>query len=462
MELLQPNALNGYAKKEWYKLWVYIFNTFNVVDIVTIAIAIHRAQFILSCILIYFASFQIFQALLMLNNASGHAKNVLRSLSLCSVLVWLGIIGTTSLGLQQAWIMWYSVNYQLSLPMLMLAIGLVVNVLSRDLKPNEMIVKLTISGLLFLGVYLFHAGELAYMLFYLPILFICFGSRKYFFSKSAVLSLVIALAVIFLATRFYTDQVPALVTLVKNGEFLQIWKDISEKGEWNTVAGFNRHEGNWNELYKLSLTLASIVLIFQLPIIQKKNQLPIFKHKSLFFIILSLIFCFIPVFKYSAGLASVISYAGIVNRYYFASFIFLIVPMFVYIFSTNISSHKQANFIFFGSALIMLATFFYSKEISADRVYYHNVSSIVKSFRQHEVSFGSSVSIDSVKEQISLSEQTYGAANIMYCGNYDSMFIAYYIFNIKSIYYYHRMNPLSLFDCEQNALNNAKRVVYLK
>ena len=180
------------SRRNWYAAWAYVFRLLGINDIFTFATIIHRTQFILSCILIYTAAKQIYSALLPLNTNVRNENNWLSSLALSSVLVWLTIIGTFSF-FQQAWIMWYSVNYQITLPMLFLSLGLLVNVLALAQTPQQITFKSGIALALLLGVYLFHAGELAYLVFYIPILMVCFGSQYKYKPKYVLIFTIIAM-----------------------------------------------------------------------------------------------------------------------------------------------------------------------------------------------------------------------------------------------------------------------------
>ena len=106
------------------------------------------------------------------------------------------------------------------------------------------------------------------------------------------------------------------MSLLLSGDFSGIKNKINIYGTYNILGG-NRYNANWNELYRLSIFLVAPIAFLAW---SKSNNV---NKRVLLFIICSLIFCFIPSFKFSSGIASLISYDGIVNRYYFASFIFL-------------------------------------------------------------------------------------------------------------------------------------------
>ncbi|MEN9984299.1 MAG: hypothetical protein RI918_2268, partial [Pseudomonadota bacterium] len=69
--VLDPSAASP-AKRYWYACWAFVFRLFDVTDIFTIAIVIHRVQFIANCMLIYFAAKQLFEPLLSLDRHNKH------------------------------------------------------------------------------------------------------------------------------------------------------------------------------------------------------------------------------------------------------------------------------------------------------------------------------------------------------------------------------------------------------
>jgi hypothetical protein len=102
----------GTAKKYWYVCWAFVFKLFEVDSILTMAIVIHRVQFVANCVMIYISAKQLFEPLLSLSRYDKYQNQWLSSLALSSVFAWLVTIGTFSF-IQQAWIIWYSVNYQI-------------------------------------------------------------------------------------------------------------------------------------------------------------------------------------------------------------------------------------------------------------------------------------------------------------------------------------------------------------
>ena len=414
------------GRSNWHATWAFIIRNLGSGDVFTNATLVHRGQFILIGVIVYHAAKQLFAALFSTNVLDGidNRKKWLSSLSISSVIVWFTIIGTVST-FQQAWIMWYSVNYQITLAFLFLALAFFVNVVSVKQKNVLKTFKLVSSLSLLFLIFLFHAGELAYLVFYFPILLICF-SNKGNYKKTLIITVTI-LIVIFFAEKFYTDMRPNLVKYIFEGNFLKIKNEIKIHGTYN-IQGGNRYAANWNELYALSVILIVPIVMLAWHKFHKIN------NRVLLFIALSLIFCFIPSFRFTAGLASLISYDGIVNRYYFASFIFLLLPLSYYLISQNFKIIHTPLLLILFTLLSIGSVFAYSKMINNKGIYYQNVKSIINSLDQKRVGVEtSSEEIESIGQQLKIAQTKYGKENIIYCSTYDKGHIVKYIYRQENI-----------------------------
>ncbi len=414
------------TRTNWHAVWAFVLRTLGPSDVFTHATIVHRSQFVLNAIIIYHASKQIFSALFEKDHFTEEKnKNQwISSLALCSVLVWFTIVGTVST-FQQAWIMWYSVNYQITLSFLFLSIALIVNVICLEQCKKLYVTKLSVAFTLLILIYLFHAGELAYLVFYIPIIAICFVKKinlKKFFIALTILGLIA-----FIAEKFYVDIRPELVSLLLSGDFAGIKNKINIYGTYNILGG-NRYKANWNELYSSSIFLVAPIIFLAW------NESSNISRKTLLFIILSLIFCFIPSFKFSAGIASLISYDGIVNRYYFASFVFLLLPLFIYLILFKLGkSNAQTSLILI--VLICMVIFFnYSKYVNNKGTYYQNVNSILQSAKRKKIDIGvSDLEIESIGKQIKIASVKYGSEKFTYCSNYDKGHVIKYVYRRENV-----------------------------
>jgi hypothetical protein len=444
-------------RSNWHSTWAFVLKVIGAKDVFEYAVIIHRVQFILNCIIIYFSSKLLFSALLptaeILNSKSyASRKHWVSSLAISGVLVWLTVIGTVST-FQQAWIMWYSVNYQITLPILFLALALFVNGIVISQSRKIVVIKLFSSLVLLTLIYFYHAGELAYLVFYIPILLICFTTKKNY--KNTLISMTLSLIIVLVGAKFYSDIVPSLIKLMKAGDWHEIKQRINIDGLYN-IQGGNRYLANWNELYALSVFL---VVPTALLVWTKHVH---FNQRVFLFIALSLVFCFIPTFKYSAGVASLISYDGIVNRYYFASFVFMMLPIAAYSIVWNVKLLRHPTVLVAVVIVLMGLVFSYSRSINHGGVYYQNVKSIRDSHYQDRVGLDMpATEVESIGRQINEADKRFGADQIIFCANYDKSHIVRYVYRKENLLFHRGHLLITLDQCRDYAKSKNKLAVII-
>jgi hypothetical protein len=457
IDILVFNPDAKIVRSNWHSTWAFVLRALGAKDVFEYAVIIHRAQFVLNCVIIYFASRLLFSALLptadIMNGRSDVSrKHWLSSLAISSVLVWLTVIGTVSF-FQQAWIMWYSVNYQITLPILFLALALLVNGVAMLHSRKIVAMKFCGSLVLLTLIYFYHAGELAYLVFYMPILLLCFTTKKNY--KNTLILMALSLIIVLVGAKFYSDIVPGLIKLIKAGDWHQIKQRINIDGLYN-IQGGNRYLANWNELYALSvfLVVPTAILVWT-----KRVH---FNQRVFLFIALSLVFCFIPTFKYSAGIASLISYDGIVNRYYFASFVFMILPIAAYSVVWNVKLLRHPTILIAVVMVLMGLVFSYSRSINHGGVYYQNVKSIRDSLYQDRVGLDMpAIEVESIGRQIDEADKKYGAEQIIFCANYDRSHIVRYVYRKDNILFHRGHLLISLDQCRDYAKSKNKLAVVI-
>jgi hypothetical protein len=449
-------VLNSDAKiirSTWHATWALLFRTLDINDIFVYAITIHRIQFFLSCILIYYAARLLFSALLpVIELGNKNRRQWLSSLAISSVLVWLTIIGTVST-FQQAWIMWYSVNYQITLPLFFLSLCLFINAISFIESSPLKAIKLFISFALLILVYFYHAAELAYLVIYAPLILICFSSKNNY--KKILMILAVAFILLFLLSINYNDRMPSVISLVKSGNFHKIKNEINLQGLYN-IQGGNRYSSNWNELYAISVYSIFPICLFA----WTKNKL--INHRVLCLIGLSLVFCFIPTFKYSSGLVSLISYNEIVNRYYFASFVFILLPLATYFLISYFKKLQHPAVLIVLVVATISLVFMYSKIYNKGGVYYQNVKSIRDSLYEDRVGVNLPVSeIESIGRQIREAENKYGADKVHFCTSYDKAHIVWYVYRQKNMRFDRNGKTYEFPQCVDDARPKNKTIIVI-
>jgi hypothetical protein len=444
-----------YGRSNWYKTWAFVFKVLEIKDIRNYAVIIHRTQFVISCISIYLSSAYLLPALLLkLDQFKGNLQNSkywISSFALTCTLVWLTVIGTVST-FQQAWIMWYSVNYQLTLPFLFLAITLFINAAVVPQTQTRVYTKIVGSLVLLILIFLFHAGELIYLFIYLIAGLVVFTNKHNI--KKIAISLLSMFALAWIGSFFYVDRVPEIISLIQTGQSTKISGLIQEYGKYN-IDGGNRYEANWNALYAVCVFCA-------LPILYIVNRDKTTVNSKVFFVVMaSLAYCFIPTFKLSSGVASLFYPAPIINRLYFASMLFILPSFLSYLILNKTAKFKHPIYLLLMVLVLMGITAVYSRYINNGGTYFQNINSIRNSLKSEKVGIDLPVSeIESIKKQIDAAKMKYSDSDIMYCANYDKSHIVQYVYRQKNILF-DRFAPHEVADCEKNPRAKDKRIVYI-
>lgn len=454
--VINPKA--DIARANWYKIWAYIFRTLGIQDIRIYAVIIHRVQFLINCIVIYFSVAYLMPALLLKNEqisagfeSNSNQKLWISSIALSGMLIWLTVIGTVST-FQQAWIMWYSVNYQLTLPFLFLAISLFLHSVVVQQAKVAIYAKVVCSLILLLLIFLLHAGELIYLFVYLIAGLVVFINKNNI--KKILIVLCVLLILVLMASQFYNDRIPEIIHLIQSGQTAKIADLIEEYGKYN-IEGGNRYEANWNALYAVCVFCALPILI-----IVDKNKNTV-NAKVLFIVLASLAYCFIPTFKFSSGIASLFYPAPIINRLYFASFLFVLPPLLVYLILKQSKLFNKPVYLLLFVLILMSLVAAYSRYVNQAGTYFQNINSIRNSLKPQRVGIDLSVAeIDSIKAQIDAAKSQYGDSNIMFCANYDKSHIVQYVYRQKNILF-DRFAPHEVADCVKNPKSKDKRIVYI-
>ena len=448
-----PNILHG--RSNWYKTWAHILRLLETRDISTYAVIIHRTQFIISCFSIYLSAKFLLPALLhkteLSKRSTAENKLWISSFALSSMMVWLTVIGTVST-FQQAWIMWYSVNYQITLPFLFLAISLLINAVAIQQSHRIVFVKIAFSLLFLALVMLLHAGELVYLFVYFLAALLIYASKENI--KKISIVLLFLLIIVLIASQFYNDRIPEIFTLIKTGQGGKIAGLIHEYGKYN-VEGGNRYAANWNALYAICVISALPVLFFNF---YDKTAL---NSKVLYIVLASLIYCFVPTFKVSSGIASLFYGAPIVNRFYFASMLFVLPSLLAYLVLNKSNKFNKPIYLLMLVAGLMVITAAYSRYINDSGTYFQNIHSIRNSLKPEKVGIDVPASdIARLKLQIEDAKMKYNEGDIMFCADHDKSHIIQYVFRQKNILF-DRFVPHEVSDCAINPKAVGKRIVYI-
>lgn len=162
------------------------------------------------------------------------------------------------------------------------------------------------------------------------------------------------------------------------------------------------------------------------------------------FIILTSLFVLIPIYQFTGGLFGVITKTLVVNRLYYSSSLFILVPIIIFYF-IRIYNLKfiYTNFIIL---ILLISTFTFSKyNNNVSHNYYKNLISINNSFYSKKIGFHlNKKQIDLIGEKIKVYErknQSEKYIKYYYYARADIAFVLKYIYNKNVFWKGRRYNP---------------------
>ena len=185
-------------------------------------------------------------------------------------------------------------------------------------------------------------------------------------------------------------------------------------------------DSTFNELIYITLSLY-IFMIMLITYRKYNSKSPIMNTPMFVFIFITSSFICIPVNEFTAGFASIITYPSIVHRFYFSSLLFMGIPLIIYYMLMSLGIEK-ISIINSTIAILIIGTFFYSKNVSNTHNYYKNILSIYTSFDERKVGFNlSNKQILSIKKQL----DTYNNAPLYFYAREDIAFILKQVYHQK-------------------------------
>ena len=361
----------------WHYLWAKFFLTIGINDteIFLKAKIIHIIQSTISFLSIYFFSIVVIRNLFLQINTLH-----LRYLSLWSAIIWFTVYATHSMYYQLVWNLWYSLSYQITLPLFFYIMALTIILLFENTKLNQKIFYISqiivISGFILRA----HSMEFMYYLMYISVLCIIYIKELFYILKKYPLYIFISiLTIIWLSKTFQPDTSPIL-KYISNHNFSTLYITIMQSGE-KLTNGFNRSSASINEL----MYLVAFLSLFMFGVVLYQY----FKHKTTtinikiyLFILITSMFVLIPLFQFTGGLAAVSTKITAVNRFYYSSSLFLLLPISIYYLISYFSKKRpKILLVNWSISFLLFFTWLYSKNYNIHHHnYYKNITSIYNSF----------------------------------------------------------------------------------
>jgi len=363
----------------WHYGWGYFFRLIPFNDVFIWAKIIHVLQSLFAFVC-YFAF--AYQALVLLFRDVPRPS--LRLAAFLATVLWVSGTGTFSMFYQQAWIQWYSVNYQgFTMPLYWLSMSQLLLVAYGDLPRRAVIERGLLLILFFLIILVVHPMESIYFAITVGIILlinipkiISFGKRHPLKTLTAVFFVTgLTLSVAFLAKElslirfpgfFMEPNIPLIKATFANG------------GRAVVEQGLNRGWAAFSEMAFFCLCCAPLLWVM---VILKKRKVMLSCAVLFFLTIHSLAFFLIPRVFWMAGIASVLTQATFVHRFNFICSAFIFLPALLLLFFEN--SLWRSLYVFLGCFAAAMACFFLSQTMFHG-TFYGNVQSLWKSLELRE------------------------------------------------------------------------------
>lgn len=428
------------GRETWHYVWSNIFHLLHIdrTDIFLRARFIHFTQILFSFFIIFYFS------KVMIRNLFNNIRSLeLNYVAYWATLIWFTVYSTYSVHHHQVWILWYSVNYQISLLFTLLITALFLSILLEPLSIKRKIIYVLLIFVFSVIILRIHAMEYIYYLMYMSVLAIIFIDKIIIVWKRNLLySIPITLILILLLIKFinyintFAYRKSPIFKFFSFEKLPDLFTKIQSKGQL-LLAHYNKASTTINELIYLSFILFTIMFVIIL--YRRYNGYPVYINIRLsIFLFITSLFIIIPLTKITGGIASTITYTTVAYRFYFSSLLFLILPSVVfYLYSIN--NIKKIYIINITIFTLLLGTTVYSKHFSETHNYYKNIISIKNSFNAEKMRFNlSDKEIKIIGDKLS----GYESLNLTQKKNYyyardDIAFVIKFIYR-KPVQYYRR------------------------
>jgi len=406
----------------WHYIWAEIFVWFDIdsTQIFLRAKIIHLVQTVISLSSIYY-----FSNVILRNIFKEIPTLQLCWLSLWSVFIWLTIYATFSQLYHQVWMLWYSVNYQITLPLFWYILGLTLVLLLE--KTSWKIKLFFIFQIILLTRFMLqvHSMEFLYYLMHMVVFGLVFIDKVYLLLKRYFYLFIPLIIAIIYMSKHYQPEKSQIFKYLSWDKLPELYNKIMESGLW-LVNGQNRAYASINELMYFILYFAMVFVGYLLWKNYKKKTLNI-EGRVLLYVMLTSLFVLIPLYQFSGGLLSVISRMNVVNRLYYSASLFVLIPLFSYAMFRKYK--PQYMHLFIALSLVLVVLFSKYSEVLHHN-YYKNLSSIKQSFNKRKIGFNlSDTQIDVIKQELDTYEKNnHSSKPIQYYARADIAFILKYIY----------------------------------
>ncbi len=411
----------------WHFLWAKVFVILSIPpsEIFLKAKIIHYVQTYIALVCVF-----IYSNVVIRNIFTRTEPGITNYLALWSTLIWYTIFATFSMQYHLVWNMWYSINYQVALPIFWYITALALILFFE--KPSKgkglfLLVQIVVLSRFILQI---HSMEFMYFLMHLFVLGLLFLDRFAKIEKKYLVTVLIACAAaMFLGLNLINDK-PPLFTYLHPSKINLLWSEILHQGR-ALVNGMNRADASMNELIILSLIVATVTLIILLVLHALKKEQFDCNVRIWLYMYISSLFVLIPLNIISGGVFAILTKMPVVNRIYYSSPVFLAMPVCVYLLVKVAGRIEKRRLLLTNMALCFCLLLGIAVSASSEKKnYIKNLISVKNSFSEEKVGYNLSdenlkeigVLLESMKKTVSSDKP------IMFFARHDIAFVLKYVF----------------------------------
>jgi hypothetical protein len=408
--------------KVWYDVWRGVFALLQIDNVFDRALLIHRVQVLLTVGMVGLSAYWV---LLTVFQRTAVKRTTLALQALCAVWIWLIMHGTVSRPVGgdqhfwQSWLLWYSVNYQIALPVYFMSTAALLLAWLGDVSRQARYGLLAVAFVGSVFIAKVHAGELPYLIFSAFLLLLLAFKRQLVRRY---------LALIFFGVVATTAAI-GLIGRLPTG--LQVFKEKGFEGFASAalaygdlmVAWLNRGGASWNFYYFMGFAAAVLALVLA----RQKDQV---QFRPLWFLLLSSIPAMAIHAPLTAGLLAMVTYPEIAWRFSFSSFLFVAVPVLSVMvglrFTEFMGSWRQLVL----TGTLCVATLMASYVAEPNNVAYRYTRSLLTTLSTERVHFGLPPQSEGWLEQVNqalIAEKDQGPV----CADMFSAYYLYFVYQQK-------------------------------
>jgi hypothetical protein len=326
----------------WHHFWHRVFSLLQVHDHFARALVIHRTQFLVTVFALALTGYLLLRVLIRKKSV---VDGSLWTAALLSAVFWLATNGTRSVAhgggpgadVAQSWLLWYSVNYQISLPLVLLSMALLLSAVDQE-RSTQARWGFVIGFFAALSVAtLVHVAEVVYFLLFAVLVAALYLRGRY----AVVLAIALSVGGLLLAGLALNQAyaVPRLMAFVLKGDLFGALDAIQQEGELLRSTGLTRIDTGWHVLHTVSLVgLVLGILVWRnrgTPSQQGWQG----KWKASVAVVLTAVFPLALMTNLGAGLFAFLTHTYIAWRFSLASLLFIGVPFAALALSERLLSH---------------------------------------------------------------------------------------------------------------------------